>query len=195
MKAAVPRQQPTRRTTLLLLRRGQRVWHVVVGSALMDAHAAAHWSLFVPEGDIPALVDLFCDTPEQAHRNFVELCELGDFDPDPEDFKQEWFPPAAGLAAMNWLLLKAARPRSKTRALLSPAARHEIQLIQFVLGEAARRGLKFHLVNVRARESRGFAGTEILARPENKELEPTRSTQLAVGPRGSIQCCADAREG
>lgn len=147
----------------------------------------------MPEDEIPALVDLFCDTPEQARRDFLELCELGDFDPDPEDLEQEWFPPSAGLATMNWLLLQAARPRSKARALLGPAARNEIQLIQFVLSEAARRGLKFHLVNVRGRESRGFAGTEIIVRPENKELERTRSTHFVTGPRRSIQWSTEVR--
>ncbi len=180
MKKGHWRPPPTTNTTLVLLRKGRRVVHVVVGSALLDADWGAELSMLMPENEVPGLLELFSDTPQQARRAFKELCDLGDFDPDPDDFRQVWLPPAAGLATMNWLLFEAAQPRSKAGRLLGPDARREAQLIRLVLTEAEKQGLDFHLVEVRRRESRSFAGREMVVRPENNaELTKSRASGQA----------------
>jgi hypothetical protein len=161
---------------LLLLRDSKsRVRHTVVGSALLDADWSADLSLLMPAAEAPALAELFSDTPREARRAFEELCELGDVDPDPADFKQEWLPPAAGLATVNWLLHEAAQPRSKVRQLLGTAATAELERMRRVLLTAERDGCDFHLVEVQEREGRRFAGREMIAEPENNEMHLTSS--------------------
>lgn len=168
------RPAPTTNTMLVLLRDGRRrVRHVVIGSALLDVDWAAELSMQMPESEAPSLCELFSRTPREARRAFRELAELGDVDPDPADFKQEWFPPAAGLATVHWLLYEATQPRSKVRRLLGPLATGELARIRGVLMAAARGCWDFHLVEVREREGRRFAGREIVVGPENNEMQQT----------------------
>jgi hypothetical protein len=88
----------------------------------LDADWSADLSLLMPDAEAPALAELFSDSPREARRAFKELCELGDVDPDAPDFRQEWLPPAAGLATVDWLLHEAAQPRSKVQRLLGTPA-------------------------------------------------------------------------
>lgn len=166
------RPESTTNTMLVLLRDGRRrVRHVVIGSGLLDADWAADLSLLMPESEAPSLCELFSRTPREARRAFGELVELGDVDPDPADFEQEWFPPAAGLATVNWLLHAAAQPRSKVRRLLGALATAELERMRGVLVAADRERWDFHLVEVRQREGRRFAGREISVGPENNEMQ------------------------
>jgi hypothetical protein len=165
------RPEPTTNTMLVLFRdRRGRVSHVVIGSALLDADWAADVSMLMPENETPSLVELFSDTPREARRVFKEFCDLGDVHPDPEDFKQVWLPPAAGLQAVSWLRHSLAESRSSIRRLLSPASIQELSRIHAVLGTAEASGLTFHFVEVRERESRRFAGREMIGGPENNEM-------------------------
>jgi hypothetical protein len=166
------RPEPTTNTMLVLFRdhRG-RVSHVVIGSALLDADWAADVSMLMPDNETPLLAELFSDTPREAHRAFKELCDLGGVDPDPEDFEQVWLPPAAGLQAVRWLRHSVAE--SRIRRLLSPACMQELNRIHEILATAEASGLTFHFVEVRERESRRFAGREIIGGPENNEMHLT----------------------
>ena len=168
------RPEPTTNTMLVLFRdRRGRVTHVVIGSALLDADWAADVSMLIPETETPSLGELFSDTPREARRAFKELCDLGDVDPDPEDFKQTWLPPAAGLQAVRWLRHSVAESRSRIRRLLSPACMQELSRIHEVLAMAEASGQTFHFVEVREHESRWFAGREIIGGPENNEMHLT----------------------
>ena len=170
------RPEPTTNTMLLLLRDARRrVRHVVIGSALLDVDWSADLSQLMPDSETPPLCELFSASPRAARRAFRELFELGDVDPDPADFKQEWLPPAAGLTTVNWLLYEAAQPRSKVRRLLGALATGELERIRGVLVAAERESWDFHLVEVREREGRRFAGREIVVGPENNEMQQTMS--------------------
>jgi hypothetical protein len=179
------RPEPTTNTMLVLLRDGRRrVRHVVIGSALLDVDWSVDLSLLMPDSEAPSWCELFSHSPQEARRAFRELVELGDVDPDPADFKQEWFPPAVGLATVNWLLYEAAQPRSKVRRLLGALATAELERIRGVLVAAERERWDFHLVEVREREGRRFAGREIVVGPENNEMQQARSaTARRRGPR------------
>jgi hypothetical protein len=168
------RPEPTTSTLFVLLRDDRRrVRHVVIGSALLDVDWAADLSMLMPESEAPPLCELFSDTPREARRAFRELADLGDVDPDPADFKQEWLPPAVGLATVNWLLSEVAQPRSKIRRLLHALATEELERIRGVLVAAERERWEFHLAEVREREGRRFAGREIVVGPENNEMHLT----------------------
>jgi hypothetical protein len=165
------RPEPTTNTMLVLLRdTRRRIRHVVIGSALLDADWEAALSELIPEAEAPALVEFFCHTPLEGRRAYRELCELGDVDPEPADFEQEWFPAEAGLATVNWLLAEVLQPRSKTGRLLGRAAREELDHLRAVLLYAEAQRLHFHLVEVQEREGRRFAGREITVRPRGNAL-------------------------
>jgi hypothetical protein len=159
---------------LLLLRdRWGRIAHVVIGSALLDADWAGDVSMLMVDTEAPLLAELFSDTPREARRAFKDLCDLGDVDPDPADFKQEWLPPAAGLQTVRWLRNSVREPRSRLRGLLGPTCLEELNRIHDELVTAESSGREFHLVEVRQRESRRFAGREIVTGPENTEMRQT----------------------
>jgi len=168
------RPTPTTNTMLLLLRdrRGRKA-HIVIGSALLDADWAADASMLMADSEAPPLAELFSDTPREARRAFKELCDLGDVDPDPEDFKQEWLPPGSGLQTVTWLRRSVTEPRSRLRGLLGPTCLEELNRIHDALVTAERSGCEFHLVEVRERESRRFAGREIVVGPENNGMHQT----------------------
>jgi len=168
------RPEPTTNTMLLLVRdHRKRVAHVVIGSALLDADWAADVSMLMADNEAPSLAELFSHTPREARRAFRELCDLGDVDPDPADFTQEWLPPAAGLQTVRWLRHSAAEPRSRLRGLLGPTCLEELSRIHDTLVTAERAGCEFHLVEVRERESQRFAGREIIVGPENNGMHQT----------------------
>jgi hypothetical protein len=168
---------------LLLLRdRRGRIAHVVIGSALLDAEWAADVSMLMADNEAPPLAELFCNTPREARRAFKELCDLGDVDPDPADFKQEWLPPAAGLQTVRWLRHSVNEPRSRLRGLLGPTCLEELILIHDALVTAESSGREFHLVEVRERESRRFAGRKIIVGPENNGMHQTNGRSQRQTP-------------
>ena len=168
------RPEPTTNSMLLLLRDGRgRVTHVVIGSALLDADWAADVSMLMADAEAPALAELFSDTPREARRAFKELCDLGDFDPDPAHFQQDWLPAAAGLQTVQWLRHSVTEPRSRLRRLLGPDCLDELNRIYDALAAAEGSGHEFHLVEVEERESRRFAGREIIVGPENNRMQRT----------------------
>lgn len=168
------RPEPTTNRLLLLLRDRQgRMAHIVIGSALLDADWAADVSMLMVDAEAPLLAELFSDTPREARRAFKELCDLGDFDPDPANFKQEWLPAAAGLQTVRWLRHSVTEHRSGFRRLLGPTCLEELSRIHDALVAAEGSGWDFHLVTVREGESRRFAGREIIVGPENNALHLT----------------------
>lgn len=174
MRAQRWHPEPTTNTTLVLLRgTRRRIRHVIIGSALLDADWEGAVSELIPEEEAPALAELFCHTPREGRRAYRDLCELGDVDPDPADFEQEWFPSAVGLATVNWLLAEVSQPRSKAERLLGRTARAELEHLRAVLLYAEAHELHFHLVEVQEREGRRFAGREIAVGPENNALNLT----------------------
>jgi hypothetical protein len=168
---------------LLLLRDGRgRIAHIAIGSALLDADWAADVSMLMADDEAPALAELFSYTPREARRAFKELCELGDVDPDPANFQQDWLPAAAGLQTVRWLRHSVTEPRSRLRRLLGPDCLEELNRIHDALVTAESSGLEFHLVEVGERESRRFAGREIVG-PENNQMQRTAKAQAMVRRR------------
>jgi hypothetical protein len=178
------RPEPTTNTMLLLLRDGRgRIGHIAIGSALLDADWAADVSMQMAENEAPALAELFSDTPREARRAYKELCDLGDVDPDPAHFQQEWFPVAAGLQTVRWLRHSVTEPRSRLRRLLGPACVQELNRLHDALAGAESPGREFHLVEVEEGESRRFAGREIIVGPENNQMQRTAPTQATARRR------------
>src|SRR5260221_10430700 len=178
------RPDPTTNTMLLLLRAARgRIAHVSIGSALLDADWAGDVSMLTADNEAPVLAELFSDTPRAARRAYRELCDLGDVGPNPEHFQQEWLPAAAGLQAVRWLRHSVTEPRSRLRRLLSPACLEELNRIHDALAVAERSGHEFHLVEVERRESRRFAGGEIMVGSENNLIQRPAPTQAKARRR------------
>jgi len=91
-----------------------------------------------------------------------ELNEIGDFPFDPRDFAPEWFPPRAGLEAVEWLLAQRYQPKARSR--LTEAVCTELAALKHVLEGAARSGARFHLVELEEDEDPGFAGPPLPVR-------------------------------
>ncbi len=175
--------EPTMEALVVLLRdQDETVTHVVIGSALLDADGHAELSLSIADEEAPPFGELFSETPAVARQAFEELSDLGDVDLDPADFKQQWLPPAAGLQTIQWLEHSAEEARSPIKRLLSPACMEELSHLRRVLTMAQASGLDFHLVEVGERESRQFAGREIIVGPENDGMHQTNGLGLRPPP-------------